>query len=126
MTKPKFDQAFWEQLWSKTLREHADKVARRPPNAHLMAEVANLPPGRALDAEGGVMSVKGSCLCGGATLPTFFRDHPGYIGLPLGTLDDDPGVRPSAHVFVDSKAPWFEITDSLPQFSEKLVKPAER
>jgi 2-polyprenyl-3-methyl-5-hydroxy-6-metoxy-1,4-benzoquinol methylase len=50
MTKPKFDQAFWEQLWSKTLREHADKLAHRPPNAHLMAEVANLPPGRALDA----------------------------------------------------------------------------
>jgi 2-polyprenyl-3-methyl-5-hydroxy-6-metoxy-1,4-benzoquinol methylase len=50
MTKPKFDQDFWEQLWSKTLREHADKVASRPPNAQLMAEVANLPPGRALDA----------------------------------------------------------------------------
>jgi hypothetical protein len=27
-------------------------------------------------------------------------------------------VRPSAHIFVDSKAPWFEITDGLPQFSE--------
>lgn len=22
MTKPTFDRAFWEQLWSKTLREH--------------------------------------------------------------------------------------------------------
>lgn len=50
MTKPKFDQDFWEQLWSKTLREQADKVARRPPNAHLMAEAVNLSPGRALDA----------------------------------------------------------------------------
>ena len=50
MTKPTFDQDFWEQLWSKTLREHADKVARRPPNAHLTAEAASLPPGRALDA----------------------------------------------------------------------------
>ena len=50
MTKPKFDQDYWEQLWSKTLREHADKVASRPPNAHLLAEVSNLPPGRALDA----------------------------------------------------------------------------
>ena len=46
MIKPKFDQDFWEQLWSKTLREHADKLARRPPNVHLMAEAANLPPGR--------------------------------------------------------------------------------
>lgn len=50
MTKPKFDQDYWEQLWSKTLREHADKVARRPPNAQLMAEFVDLPPGRALDA----------------------------------------------------------------------------
>lgn len=50
MTKPTYDQDFWEQLWSKTLREHAAKVASRPPNAHLMAELASLPPGRALDA----------------------------------------------------------------------------
>lgn len=50
MTTPKYDQEFWEQLWSKTLREHGDKVAKRPPNAHLLAEVAELAPGRALDA----------------------------------------------------------------------------
>ena len=50
MTKPKYDQDYWEQLWSRTLREHADKIAQRPPNAHLMAELANLAPGRALDA----------------------------------------------------------------------------
>jgi 2-polyprenyl-3-methyl-5-hydroxy-6-metoxy-1,4-benzoquinol methylase len=50
MTKPSFDREFWEQLWSKTLREHADKVAQRPPNAHLVAEAKGLPPGRALDA----------------------------------------------------------------------------
>lgn len=50
MSTPKFDQGFWEQLWSKTLREHGDKVAHRPPNAHLTAELATLVPGRALDA----------------------------------------------------------------------------
>jgi len=36
----------------------------------------------------------------------------------LGSLDDDPGVRPSIHMFVGSKAPWYEITDKLPQFKE--------
>ena len=36
----------------------------------------------------------------------------------LGTVLDDPGVRPEAHIFVGSKAPWFEITDDLPQFCE--------
>jgi len=35
--------------------------------------------------------------------------------LALGILDDDPGSRPSCHVFVGSKAPWHEITDELPQ-----------
>src|SRR5688572_16692656 len=50
MTPPKFDHDFWEQLWAKTLREHGDKVASRPPNAHLMTEAANLAPGHALDA----------------------------------------------------------------------------
>jgi hypothetical protein len=43
MTRSKFDQDFWEQLWSKTLHDHADKVAHRPPNAHLMAEAAGEP-----------------------------------------------------------------------------------
>jgi SAM-dependent methyltransferase len=50
MTTPRFDREFWEQLWSKTLREHADKVARRPPHAQLLAVAADLTPGRALDA----------------------------------------------------------------------------
>ena len=38
--------------------------------------------------------------------------------LYLGSLDEDPGMRPQAHIFVGSKAPWFEITDQLPQFKE--------
>jgi hypothetical protein len=58
------------------------------------------------------------CRVCGSTLPTFIAgDHP-EIGLPLGTLDGDPGVRASAHIFVGSKAPWFEITDDLPKFPE--------
>jgi SAM-dependent methyltransferase len=50
MTPPTFDRGFWEQLWTKTLREHADKVAARPPNARLVEALANVTPGRALDA----------------------------------------------------------------------------
>src|SRR5437870_4875980 len=33
-----------------------------------------------------------------------------------GLLDDDPEMRPQAHIFVASKAPWHEIADSLPRF----------
>lgn len=35
--------------------------------------------------------------------------------LAIGLLDRDPGVRPTEHTFVGSKAPWHEITDDLPQ-----------
>lgn len=38
--------------------------------------------------------------------------------VPAGTLDGDPGAREKLHIFVGSKAPWHEITDSLPQFEE--------
>lgn len=50
MTQPTYDQLFWEQLWTKTLHEHADKVAARAPNAQLVRALASVPPGRALDA----------------------------------------------------------------------------
>jgi hypothetical protein len=42
------------------------------------------------------------------------------VSIPAGLLDDDPGVRPKLHVFAGSKAPWWEITDGLPQH-EKWV-----
>lgn len=37
--------------------------------------------------------------------------------IPMGSLDDDPGARPSGHLFAESKAPWDTITDSLPQYA---------
>ena len=45
-----FDRGFWEERWSKVLREQPDRVSHRGPNAHLTAAVASLRPGRALDA----------------------------------------------------------------------------
>ena len=36
----------------------------------------------------------------------------------LGTLVDSPSLKPTAHIFVGSKAPWFTITDDLPQHDE--------
>lgn len=41
-----------------------------------------------------------------------------YVHVTLGTLVDAPTMRPTAHIFVGSKAPWFEITDDLPQHDE--------
>ena len=44
----------------------------------------------------------------------------GVVHLRMGTLDGPSPVRPMAHVFVGSKADWFEITDDLPQFEESI------
>ncbi|MEI4487301.1 GFA family protein [Frigidibacter sp. MR17.14] len=39
-----------------------------------------------------------------------------FVHVTLGTLIDAPTIRPSAHIFTGSKAPWHRITDDLPQF----------
>jgi 2-polyprenyl-3-methyl-5-hydroxy-6-metoxy-1,4-benzoquinol methylase len=44
------DRDSWEDRWSRALREHGGRVAERPPNVHLVAEISPLRPGRALDA----------------------------------------------------------------------------
>jgi hypothetical protein len=41
-------------------------------------------------------------------------------GVALATLDDDPGVRPDAHAFIIDKAPWFAVTDDLPQYPARI------
>jgi hypothetical protein len=41
-----------------------------------------------------------------------------YVHVAMGSLVDAPSIRPKEHIFVGSKAPWFEITDDLPQSEE--------
>ena len=40
---------------------------------------------------------------------------PGSVRVRLGTLDTPLSVGPERHVFVGSKAAWYEIHDELPQ-----------
>lgn len=42
----------------------------------------------------------------------------GRVHVTLGTLSDTPTIRPTAHIFVGSKAAWHSITDQLPQYDE--------
>jgi hypothetical protein len=56
----------------------------------------------------------GAC---GSLLFSVVRDG-AYVHVALGSLVDAPSIRPTQHIFVGSKAPWFEITDDLPQFEE--------
>lgn len=57
------------------------------------------------------------CKACGSLLYSVVRDG-AFVHVTLGTLVDDPGVRPTAHIFVGSKAGWFTITDDLPQHAE--------
>jgi hypothetical protein len=57
------------------------------------------------------------CTCCGGEAPRVARDR-GIVNVPAGTLDTDVGMRPRAHIYAASKAPWFDIVDDLPQHSE--------
>ena len=56
----------------------------------------------------------------GSLLYSVVRDG-AYVHVAMGTLVDDPSIRPTKHIFVGSKAPWFTITDNLPQYQEHVV-----
>jgi len=57
------------------------------------------------------------CAACGSLLFSVVRDG-AYVHVAMGSLVDAPSIRPTKHIFVGSKAPWFEITDDLPQFEE--------
>jgi hypothetical protein len=57
------------------------------------------------------------CASCGSLLYSVVRDGR-YVHVALGSLVDAPAIRPTHHIFVGSKAPWFAITDDLPQFDE--------
>jgi hypothetical protein len=53
----------------------------------------------------------------GASVPRISVER-GMVVIPASGLDTDPMIAPQAHIFAASKAPWYEIADSLPQFPE--------
>jgi hypothetical protein len=66
------------------------------------------------DYQSSAQHVRHFCRRCGATLP--YQTMADYMDVPASLLDDDSGVRPRAHIFATSRAPWFEITDDLPQY----------
>jgi hypothetical protein len=66
---------------------------------------------------GGEKNHDAHCKRCGSLLYSLVRDG-AFVHVPMGTLVDDPTIRPGQHIFVGSKASWFTITDDLPQFEE--------
>ena len=51
------------------------------------------------------------------------EDNSEFFEIAAGLLDDDPHLQPYKHIFVEMKAPWFEISDGLPQLNKaELLK----
>jgi hypothetical protein len=57
------------------------------------------------------------CSACGSLLHSVVREGH-FVHVTLGTLVDAPSISPTAHIFVGSKAPWYEIRDELPQHDE--------
>jgi hypothetical protein len=46
-----------------------------------------------------------------------------FIEIPAGLFDNNPGVQPDKHIFVDFMPSWNVIRDNLPQFNlRQLIK----
>jgi hypothetical protein len=54
----------------------------------------------------------GTC---GSLLYSLVREA-AWMHVAMGTLVDPPSIQPTHHIFVGSKAPWYEIADDLPQY----------
>jgi hypothetical protein len=60
-------------------------------------------------------AAKAFCVrCGSSLFGGTWPEGP-EVSIRLGSVDGDPGIRPQYHTFVDSRAPWDEITDDLPR-----------
>jgi hypothetical protein len=60
--------------------------------------------------------------CGSALFSATGGDPPG-IGVRLGAIDGDPGIRPSAHQYVAYEAVWEPIPDDgLPRYPERMQR----
>lgn len=45
-------------------------------------------------------------------------DRPGATLLMVATLDREPSAAPAVHVNIESKAPWYSISDDRPVFKQ--------
>lgn len=55
--------------------------------------------------------------CGSSLFSKKLRSQ--KYNIRMGILDDCPTDRPAFHIFVGSKALWYDIADDLPQFNTK-------
>jgi hypothetical protein len=70
-------------------------------------------------------TVKVFCSVCGSNLISTYDNRPDHIGVPLGGIEQAPNNQVEGHIFVESKSPWHEITDDLPQYEQSHEKVRE-
>jgi len=60
------------------------------------------------------------CKICGSLLYSVVRDG-AWVHVAMGTLVDEPTIRPTEHIFAGSKAAWHTITDDLPQYEGHVI-----
>lgn len=90
-------------------------------NATVPADAFRLLAGRELLTEYESSPGKRRAFCSRCGAPLYARRPAvtGELRLRVGTPDGEPAARPSGHGHVASKAPWFTITDELPQHPDE-------
>ncbi|WP_434361816.1 GFA family protein [Parasalinivibrio latis] len=61
----------------------------------------------------------GWCFCNACGSTLAGTENGVVTSVTLGTVIGNPGISPSYHIFVSSKASWYHISDSLPQFDKR-------
>jgi hypothetical protein len=65
------------------------------------------------------LSGAGWCFCTNCGSSLAGTANGKITSITLGTVEGDPGIKPESHIFVGSKAHWYEIKDDLQQFDER-------
>jgi hypothetical protein len=99
---------------------HATNVFSRKDNLRWIRGEEHLRTCRIPDA---MMYVNSFCDTCGSKMPALFEKVGLYL-IPVGVLDTTLDAKPGINIYVSSKAPWFDITDTLPQFEG--MPPRER
>jgi hypothetical protein len=63
----------------------------------------------------------GTAFCRHCGSPAPHPPPSGWFEIAAGLLDDDPGLQPDKHIYVEGQAPWWTITDDLPRFTAKEI-----
>ena len=56
------------------------------------------------------------CSVCGSNILVALTDEPDAYYVAMGTMDGDPKLPPAYHIFVGSKAPWYQINDSADRY----------